>query len=80
MSRVAVVTRVVDDGETRRKRDPGANVSVQRAHTLLEDSLLVVHGDRDIQDGCGFGALVVHEIQRGAAVLDAGREDAGRPL
>ena len=50
----AVLARVVDDGDTRREGNPGANVSVQRAHTLLEDSLLVVHGDRDIEDGCGL--------------------------
>ena len=57
-----VVTRVVDDGDPRGEWNLLVDKCVQRAHALLQDALLVVHGDRNVQDrrACR-GTQIVHE-------------------
>jgi hypothetical protein len=44
------------------------NMRVQYANTLLEDTLLVEHGDRDIQDWDCF-EQVIHVIKPGVQCL-----------
>ena len=47
-----VSARVVDDGDPRRKRRCGCGRYACSVRTLvLQVALLVVHGDRDVQDG-----------------------------
>ncbi len=64
-----VAARVVDDGDPRRERDVRFHIRVQRAHAVIEDSLLVVHGKHDVQERSRIRARVVHETKPGAASL-----------